>query len=439
MASPEVNGLEASENAVASPPLDTDLLDTAEQSVSVESHHDLMTFASANPEATAHGTSSGTTTHSPLDTRLPKNTQYYMPPGVQRLASKLSERRINIYGTPRSATTPLSPSAAPNARSSGSGEESSSQMEAGDYDPISSDRELLIRCYAKARLPAWLRDFLPQISQYIARKMVDSAFPISKEKRRLEENKQLNPCGAIHRLPHLLKDVEDGYSSFYDFITRTSEKHGMPIDLVYSIACARKPYGDESMKVLLELSDAITSQVELAFKPWEGKAHSNTVELANGFEFKNFCEMAYNIWKHVIDEDSKFTSFPPAPGICGLPVTDFFKPIVSHFNHEETHCKVPITTLHHLIAELFEDALQAFKSVIDVGDSNAVFTELGLLADVVFCGRGATSSPATVSRHSALFGIFRKIAFMVHGDCSFRIAALGRKTPMSNRSLMKRI
>ncbi|KAL2890595.1 hypothetical protein HOO65_021137 [Ceratocystis lukuohia] len=63
MASPEVNGLEASENAVASPPLDTDLLDTAEQSVSVESHHDLMTFASANPEATAHGTSSGTTTH----------------------------------------------------------------------------------------------------------------------------------------------------------------------------------------------------------------------------------------------------------------------------------------------------------------------------------------------------------------------------------------
>ncbi|KAL1894513.1 hypothetical protein Cpir12675_003639, partial [Ceratocystis pirilliformis] len=168
------------------------------------------------------------------------------------------------------------------------------------------------------------------------------------------------------------------------------------LDLRAIVYAQHACHADESMQVLLKLSDALTGQAELTFKPWEGKAHSNTTELANDFEFKSFCEMAYNIWKHIIVKDPGFTSFPPAPGIYGLPVTDLFKPIVSLFEHRATHCKVPIMALRHIVTDLLEDAVKVFRDAVDTDGLNAV-AELDLMAGVVFCGKGNPAPLSTVA------------------------------------------
>ncbi|KKF96416.1 hypothetical protein CFO_g1236 [Ceratocystis platani] len=162
------------------------------------------------------------------------------------------------------------------------------------------------------------------------------------------------------------------------------------------------------------LSKSLITHAESLFQKWEGKVQSDAEELADEFDFKTFCGMAYKLWKCIIEECPSYylTSFPQAPDICGLRPPDFFKLLVPHFLHEETDCRVPITCLHHIFADLLEDAQKAFKDVVDVSDTDAA-TEIDLVADVVFCDERDLASPSTVLRHQTLFAIFRKIAFII--------------------------
>ncbi|KAL2890593.1 hypothetical protein HOO65_021135 [Ceratocystis lukuohia] len=442
MAYPRVNGNHLPSSATAVSPLDTSPSSATEQNVPAE---DPSIFPATSPEVDAHDTPNSAVAAPPPNTTLPSSTEQgvpvsgqqippaaevvgskvsshspshdaatsssavssssalrYLPPGVRRCVSNFSDRRINIYGIPRSAVRAASSYASPYSVGEGQG-----------LDSTSSNRELLITLYGQARLPGWLRKLSPQGTHFIARKMVDSAFPVPKKQRFFENDGLPNGCRVVNGLPRMLEGVVvDGYTSFKHFLL--CEKHRLPIDLVYSIAHASAHNVNQSMGEVHNLSKSLITHAESLFQKWEGKVQSDAEELADEFDFKTFCGMAYKLWKCIIEECPSYylTSFPQAPDICGLRPPDFFKLLVPHFLHEETDCRVPITCLHHIFADLLEDAQKAFKDVVDVSDTDAA-TEMDLVADVVFCDKRDLASPSTVLRHQTLFAIFRKIAFII--------------------------